>query len=85
MSADLMQVLENVVREELNKVNVGERVRTVDFVARVIDRVKPALKLDEAGEARVRPMVVDVLWRLQRLGLVRFSDDLITFEKVQSS
>lgn len=78
----LDQILERTVQEELEKIQPKTKVRTIDFVNNVIDKIKSMLDIDEELEMELRSKVVDILWELQRKGKVQFEDTLIRFEKL---
>jgi len=77
------EALNRIINDELSKLKPGDKVRTIDFVNNVISSLSKGSRLSEDDEARLRPQVVDVLWELQRRGVVKFSDDLLVFEKTQ--
>ncbi|NPA69557.1 MAG: hypothetical protein GXO26_02000 [Crenarchaeota archaeon] len=78
----LDQILERTVQEELEKIQPKTKVRTIDFVNNVIDKIKSMLDINEELEMELRSKVVDILWELQRKGKVQFEDTLIRFEKL---
>ncbi|WP_292000348.1 hypothetical protein [Caldivirga sp.] len=83
MSNGEPEALNRIINDELSKLKPGDKVRTIDFVNNVISSLSKGSRLSEDDEARLRPQVVDVLWELQRRGVVKFSDDLLVFEKTQ--
>ncbi|MGC9135639.1 hypothetical protein [Caldivirga sp.] len=83
MSNGELETLNRIINDELSKLKPGDKVRTIDFVNNVISSLSKGSRLSEDDEARLRPQVVDVLWELQRRGVVKFSDDLLIFEKTQ--
>ncbi|KUO93561.1 MAG: hypothetical protein AT713_02345 [Caldivirga sp. JCHS_4] len=83
MSSGEFETISRIVGEELSRLKPGDKVRTIEFVNKVMEEYGKEVKLSEDDEARLRPMVVDVLWELQRRGVVKFSDDLLVFERVQ--
>ncbi|MGC9226039.1 hypothetical protein [Caldivirga sp.] len=83
MSNGELEALNRIINDELSKLKPGDKVRTIDFVNNVISSLSKGSRLSEDDEARLRPQVVDVLWELQRRGVVKFSDDLLVFEKTQ--
>ncbi len=76
------QILERTVQEELEKMQPKTKIRTIDFVNNVIEKIKNMLEIDEELEMDLRSKVVDILWELQRKGKVQFEDTLIRFEKL---
>ncbi|MGC8570346.1 MAG: hypothetical protein ACP5L1_03350 [Caldivirga sp.] len=83
MSNGELEALNRIINDELSKLKPGDKVRTIDFVNNVISSLSKGSRLSEDDEARLRPQVVDILWELQRRGVVKFSDDLLIFEKTQ--
>lgn len=81
MPSNEIEVLTGIINNELGKLKSGDKVRTIEFVNKVIKEFSGGNKLSEEDETRLRPMVVDVLWELQRKGIIKFSDDLLIFEK----
>ncbi|NPB00040.1 MAG: hypothetical protein GXO10_01560 [Crenarchaeota archaeon] len=76
------QILERIVYEELEKIQPKTKIRTLDFVNNVIEKIKNTLEINEELEMELRSKVVDILWELQRKGKVQFEDTLIRFEKL---
>lgn len=75
---DLEELIREAVGEELGRVQ--GRVRTLEFVNRVINRLREyGVELSVEDEARLRPRVVDVLWSLRKGGRLSFDDDLLHF------
>ncbi len=83
MSESIDRTLEKVVLEELGRVQPHMKIKTIDFVNNVIEKLRSVIELNEELEVELRSKVVDILWELQRRGVVRFEDTLIRFEKVQ--
>ncbi|WP_291764647.1 hypothetical protein [Caldivirga sp. UBA161] len=83
MPSDEFEALSRVINEELSRLKPGDKVRTIDFVNSIIANLSKGSRLTDEDEARLRPLIVDVLWELQRRGVVKFSDDLLIFEKTQ--
>lgn len=81
MPSNEIELLTGIINNELGKLKPGDKVRTIEFVNKVIEEFSKGNKLSEEDETRLRPMVVDVLWELQRKGIIKFSDDLLIFEK----
>ncbi|GGP19926.1 hypothetical protein GCM10007981_05580 [Thermocladium modestius] len=67
------------VERELSKMG-GGKVSTLEFVNQVVKQMRESgLQFDED---EVRPRIVDDLWELHKRGIIRFSDDLLQFEKL---
>ncbi|NPA23641.1 MAG: hypothetical protein GXO23_05045 [Crenarchaeota archaeon] len=77
----LDQLLERLVLEELDKIQPKTKIRTIDFVNNVIEKIKNMLDINEELEMELRSKTVDILWELQRKGKIQFEDTLIRFEK----
>lgn len=77
------RLIEEIVGKRLSGIKAGDKVKTLDFVNAVIGELSKSINMSKEDEVRYRPMVVDVLWELQRKGIVRFTDDLLFFEKAQ--
>ncbi len=78
----LDQILEKTVQEELEKIQPRTKIRTIDFVNNVIEKIKNMLDINEDLEMELRSKTVDILWELQRRGKIQFEDTLIRFEKL---
>ncbi|ABW01661.1 hypothetical protein [Caldivirga maquilingensis] len=83
MPNDELEALSRIINDELSRLKPGDKVRTIDFVNSIMVNLSKGGRLSDEDEARLRPMIVDILWELQRRGLVKFSDDLLVFEKTQ--
>ncbi len=69
------------VERELSKMGGGGKVSTLEFVNQVVKQMRESgLQFDE-DEVRP-PRIVDDLWELHKRGIIRFSDDLLQFEKL---
>ncbi len=67
------------VERELSKIS-GGKASTLEFVNKVVNQMREAgLKFDED---EIRPRIIDELWELHKRGVIRFSDDLLQFEKL---
>lgn len=74
-------MLSNMVVKALNKVT--GKVSTVEFVNMVVAQLRESG--EQVNEDEIRPRIVDELWELHKRGVIRFSDDLIQFEKTQQT
>ncbi|MGC8596869.1 MAG: hypothetical protein ACP5NY_03010 [Thermocladium sp.] len=74
-------MLSDMVVKALNKVT--GKVSTVEFVNMVVAQLRESG--EQVNEDEVRPRIVDELWELHKRGVIRFSDDLIQFEKTQQT
>ncbi len=81
MSNDELEALSRIINDELSRLKPGDKVRTIEFVNNIMATLSKGSRLSDEDEARLRPLIVDVLWELQRKGVVKFSDDLLFFEK----
>lgn len=81
MSNNELESLSRIINDELSRLKPGDKVRTIEFVNNIMATLSKGSKLSDEDEARLRPLIVDVLWELQRKGVVKFSDDLLFFEK----
>jgi len=79
----LDKILEEIILDELNKLSRGTKIRTLDFVNTVINRLKEKVgDISEELEVNIRSRIVDILWDLQRRKVVKFEETLIRFEKL---
>ncbi len=79
----LDKILEQIVLEELSKLQRGTKVRTLDFVNNIVNKLKEKTgEISEEMEVNIRGKIVDILWELQRKKIVKFEETLIRFEKL---
>ncbi len=82
-SDTLDKIIEQTIKEELDKLQRGTRVRTLDFVNNVVTRLREKLgEFNEDVEVDIRGKIVDILWELQRKNIIKFDETLIRFEKL---
>jgi len=74
-------MLSDAVIKALNKVT--GKVSTVEFVNMVIAQLREGGT--QLNEDEARPRIVDELWELHKRGIIKFSNDLIQFEKTQQT
>ena len=82
MSESIDKIVEKLVIEELEKIQPRTKVRTLDFVNNIVERLRSIIEINEEVEINVRSKIVDILWELQRRRVVQFEDSLIRFEKL---
>ncbi len=79
----LDKILEQIILEELSKLQRGTKVRTLDFVNNIVNKLKEKTgEISEEMEVNIRGKIVDILWELQRKKIVKFEETLIRFEKL---
>lgn len=79
----LDKILEQIILEELSKLQRGTKVRTLDFVNNIVNKLKEKTgEISEEMEVNIRGKIVDILWELQRKKIVKFEETLIKFEKL---
>jgi len=62
MAESLDKLLEQLVLEELEKINPGVKVRTLDFVNNIVNKIREKVELSEEMEINIRTKIVDILW-----------------------
>ncbi len=82
MSESIDKIVEKLVIEELEKIQPRTKIRTLDFVNNIVERLRSIIEINEEVEINVRSKIVDILWELQRRRIVQFEDSLIRFEKL---
>jgi hypothetical protein len=77
------ELLEELVLEELEKIQPGTKIRTLDFVNTIVNKLREKTELSEELEVEIRGKIVDILWELQRKKVIQFEETLIRFEKLK--